>query len=111
MPRNCVNNPYKFCYACGEITFAAQKRTICPVVKSACFFYFRVKVGELGKPWAPYFGQERPFAVFMHSISHSTGSSSVDMPIPDSPKEYQFVNDYVEEEEFIRIGTTNEQVF
>jgi len=36
------------------MTFAAQKRTISPVVKTAYFHYFGVKVGDQDKPWAPH---------------------------------------------------------
>jgi hypothetical protein len=54
MPRKCVNAVDNFCYVCGEMTFAAQKRTISPVVKTAYFHYFGVKVGDQDKPWAPH---------------------------------------------------------
>ena len=33
MPRNCVNSPDSFCYICGEVTFASEKRNITAVVK------------------------------------------------------------------------------
>ncbi|GFX87275.1 hypothetical protein TNCV_3820051 [Trichonephila clavipes] len=49
--------------------------------------------------------EERPFALSLHSISHSA-----DMPIPDPPKKYNIVR-YVEENEFIRPGTSHDQDF
>ncbi|GFR13818.1 hypothetical protein TNCT_731651 [Trichonephila clavata] len=54
MPRNYVNNLENFCYVWDEMTFAAQKRTISPVVKTACFLCFGVKVGEQDKPCSPH---------------------------------------------------------
>ncbi|GFQ69441.1 hypothetical protein TNCT_723631 [Trichonephila clavata] len=69
------------------MTFVAQKLTISLVVKTAYSLYFRVKVSELRKPWAP------------NLVTHS-----VDMPIPDPPKKYETAKDYVEEEDFIKPG-------
>ncbi|GFQ65467.1 uncharacterized protein TNCT_323981 [Trichonephila clavata] len=36
------------------MTFAAHKRAISPVVKTAYFLYFGIKVVELDKPWAQH---------------------------------------------------------
>ncbi|GFU11487.1 hypothetical protein TNCV_4742281 [Trichonephila clavipes] len=36
---------------------------------------------------------------------------SVDMPIPEPPKKYEIVKNYVEEEEFIRDGTSYDSDF
>ena len=51
MPRICVNNPDKFCYICGAVTFASQKRKITAVVKKAYYFYFGCQVGDQDKSW------------------------------------------------------------
>ena len=55
IPRICVNNPDKFCYICGAVTFASQKRKITAVVKKAYYFYFGCQVGDQDKSWAPHY--------------------------------------------------------
>lgn len=54
MPRHCVNSADNFCYICGEVTFADQKRTISATVKKAYHLYFGCQVGDQDKPWAPH---------------------------------------------------------
>ncbi|GFQ79435.1 hypothetical protein TNCT_500191 [Trichonephila clavata] len=68
-------------------------RTISPVVKTAYFFYFGVKVGELDKPCT------------QHPVTHSAT-----VPILDPPKKYEIERDFVEEE-FIRTGTSHNPDF
>ena len=55
MPRICVNNPDKFCYICGAVTFASQKRKVTAVVKKAYYLYFGCQVGDQDKSWAPHY--------------------------------------------------------
>ena len=54
MPRKCVNTVDNFCYICGEVTFANQKKSITSKVKKAYHAYFECKVGDQDKPWAPH---------------------------------------------------------
>jgi len=54
MPRTCVNNADNFCYVCGEVTFASQKRSITTMVKKAYHLYFGCKIGDQDKMWAPH---------------------------------------------------------
>ncbi|XP_029451745.1 zinc finger protein 544-like isoform X3 [Rhinatrema bivittatum] len=54
MPRTCVNNADNFCYVCGEVTFASQKRSITALVKRAYYLYFGCKIGDQDKSWAPH---------------------------------------------------------
>ncbi|GBN34360.1 hypothetical protein AVEN_107476-1 [Araneus ventricosus] len=54
MPCICVNSVYNFCYVCGELTFAAQKKIISVVVKKAYHLYFGCKIGDQDKDWAPH---------------------------------------------------------
>ncbi|XP_077117201.1 uncharacterized protein LOC143773722 [Ranitomeya variabilis] len=54
MPRKCANIVNNFCYVCGYVTFANQRRPITPLVKTAYHHYFGVKVGDQEKPWAPH---------------------------------------------------------
>lgn len=54
MPRNCVNSANNFCYICGEVTFAAQKKNIGATVKKAYHLYFGCKIGDQDKDWAPH---------------------------------------------------------
>lgn len=53
MPRKCVNSVDNFCYVCGEVTFASQKRELTPLIKTAYYHYFDCKIDE-DKPWAPH---------------------------------------------------------
>ena len=54
MPRRCINNANNFCYICGKVTFAAQKKTISPIVRKAYHLYFGCKIGNQDKDWAPH---------------------------------------------------------
>lgn len=51
MPRKCVNTVDNFCYICGEVTFANQKKSITSQVKKAYHAYFGCKVGDQDKPY------------------------------------------------------------
>ena len=54
MPRNCANSADSFCYICGEVTLAGQKRAITPLVKKSYQFYLECKIGDQDKSWAPH---------------------------------------------------------
>lgn len=54
MPRTCTNNANCFCYICGKMTFASQKRSITPMVKKAYHLYFGCKTSDQDKNWAPH---------------------------------------------------------
>jgi len=46
MPHNCVNSADTFCYICGEVTFARQRKAITTIVNFGC------KIGDQDKSWA-----------------------------------------------------------
>ena len=54
MRRNCVDSADKFCYICGELTFASQRKFITAIVKNAYHLYFGCKMGDRDKSWAPH---------------------------------------------------------
>ena len=54
MPGKCVNRADSFCYVCGKVTFASQKRALTQIVKKAYHLYFGCKVGDQDKSWAPH---------------------------------------------------------
>jgi hypothetical protein len=54
MPRHCVNSADNFCYICGEVTFAGQRKIITAIVKKANYLYFGCKIGDQDKTWAPH---------------------------------------------------------
>ncbi|CAH2014076.1 unnamed protein product [Acanthoscelides obtectus] len=54
MSRKCVNNPDQFCYVCGDVTFASQRRSITPLITKAYQLYFGCKLGDQDKQWAPH---------------------------------------------------------
>lgn len=54
MSRSCVNSVDLFCYVCGEVTLASQRRSITPLIKKAYHLYFGCKLGDQDKKWAPH---------------------------------------------------------
>ena len=52
--RKCLNNPDSFCYICGSFTIPSQRASINVFVKQAYFAFFKVKLGDQNKPWAPH---------------------------------------------------------
>ncbi|XP_069623312.1 uncharacterized protein [Ranitomeya imitator] len=52
--RKCLSNPDSFCYICGVFTIPVQRANISAFVKQAYFAYFKVKLGDQDKPWAPH---------------------------------------------------------
>ncbi|QQP48991.1 Uncharacterized protein FKW44_009491, partial [Caligus rogercresseyi] len=52
--RSCRNNPDIFCYICGEYTLSGDRKNITGFVKRAYMAYFKVKLGDQDKSWAPH---------------------------------------------------------
>ena len=52
--RHCVNSPDLFCYICGEYTLKDNIRPITDFLKHAYHLYFKVKLGDQDKSWAPH---------------------------------------------------------
>ncbi|KAK3769485.1 hypothetical protein RRG08_027055 [Elysia crispata] len=52
--RKCVTSPDSFCYVCGSFMAPKQKRNISDFVKRAYFSYFKMKLGDQDKTWAPH---------------------------------------------------------
>lgn len=52
--RKCLNNPDSFCYICGSFTIPSQRANISVFVKQSYFAYFKVKLGDQDKLWAPH---------------------------------------------------------
>ena len=50
----CVKNPEYFCYICGCFTIPSQRKNISTFVKQAYFAYFKAKLGDQDKSWAPH---------------------------------------------------------
>ena len=51
--RSCVNDPNVFCYIYGEYTLEHNRKLITDFVKQAYLAYFKVKLGDQDKSWAP----------------------------------------------------------
>ena len=49
--RGCLNKANSFCYACGDFTTVAQRRTIPSLLRTAYFHYFDSKIGDQEKFW------------------------------------------------------------
>ena len=52
--RQCKNNPNKFCYICGKLTFAKEKHSITSHIKKLYKAYFHCDIGDQEKTWAPH---------------------------------------------------------
>ena len=52
--RSCCSDPDKFCYICGQYTFKKQRKAITDFVRKVHLAYFKVKLGDQDKPWAPH---------------------------------------------------------
>lgn len=55
MHRKCLNSKDSFCYTCGELLFANERRNWTSGLKKLYELYFGCKVGDEDKPWAPHF--------------------------------------------------------
>lgn len=53
-PRGCVISPDCFCFICGEYTVKRQQRNVSDFVKKVYFAYFKLKLGDQDKAWAPH---------------------------------------------------------
>ena len=54
MSRKCKNNKDSFCYTCGEFVFKENRKTIDEFYKKAYYTYFKIKLGDQDKTWAPH---------------------------------------------------------
>lgn len=54
MSRLCKNHPDKFCYICGELTLAKDRRQITDLTKTLYNKYFKCPIGDQNKTWAPH---------------------------------------------------------
>ena len=52
--RQCLHSAQKFCYICGCYIFDSKVRQIDSFVKKLYFAYFKVKVGDQDKRFAPH---------------------------------------------------------
>ena len=50
----CKYSPDSFCYVCGEYMVEKQRCNISNFVKDAYNAYFKIKLGDQDKPWAPH---------------------------------------------------------
>ena len=52
--RQCRTDPSRFCYICGELTFAREKRSITSHIKKIYDTYFDCCLGDQDKSWVPH---------------------------------------------------------
>ena len=52
--RKCLNDPDHFCYICGQYKLVEQLRPITDSVKKVYLAYFKIKLGDQDKDWAPH---------------------------------------------------------
>ena len=52
--RKCCNDPDIFCYICGCFTLPPQRRNITTFIKRMYLAYFKVRLGDQDKSWAPH---------------------------------------------------------
>ena len=54
MSRRCINDKDSFCYTCGEFVFKENRKTIDEFYMKAYYTYFKIKLGDQDKTWAPH---------------------------------------------------------
>ncbi len=54
MSRACKNHPNRFCYICGQVIFKDHESNITDFVKQSYYDYFKIKLGDQDKPFAPH---------------------------------------------------------
>ena len=52
--RSCLTDPNVFCYICGEYTLQSNRKGSSEFVKQAYLAYFKVRLGDQDKAWAPH---------------------------------------------------------
>ena len=52
--RSCYNDIDKFCYNCGQYTVKDKMKANTNFVRKGYLAYFKVKLGDQDKPWAPH---------------------------------------------------------
>ena len=52
--RQCKTDPSRFCYICGELTFAKEKHSITSHIKKMYKAYFDCYLGDQDMSWAPH---------------------------------------------------------
>ena len=52
--RQCKTYPNRFCYICGELTFAKEKRSTTSHIKKMYKAYFDCHLGDQDRSWAPH---------------------------------------------------------
>ena len=52
--RSCLNNPNDLCHICGQYTLLSNRNGISEFVKRAYLAYFKVRLGDQDKAWAPH---------------------------------------------------------
>lgn len=83
MPRKCINDPNSFCYICGEVVFAVQRRNITPVIKTAYNLYFGefCKLGDQNKSWAPHICCKTCYTNLLDWLNHRRPSMPFAIPV------------------------------
>ena len=54
MSRRCITGKDSFCYTCAEFVFKENRRTIDKFYMKAYYTYFKIKLGNQDKTWAPH---------------------------------------------------------
>ena len=75
--RRCLNEPNVFYYICGDYTLEHNRKTINNFVNRAYLVYFKVTLGDQGKPWAPHIVC-KPFVEYLRQWT-SKSRKSIDV--------------------------------
>ncbi|GBN88652.1 hypothetical protein AVEN_204563-1 [Araneus ventricosus] len=114
-PRGYVISPNNFCFICGECTVESQQRNISDFVKKVYFAYFKLKLGDQDKQWAPHkkYQFRTHLRVWMVSggilrmaTHYRTGTNSSDFYVDDGPQPFSQsdLNDLVRDLGFSKDG-------
>ena len=81
MSRACVNSANKFCYICGEIVLKHLRRNITKPIEEACKQYFKCKLGDQDKDWAPHVVCNRCATCLLRWMKNGKNKMPFDVPM------------------------------
>ena len=80
--RTCVNDPNTFCFICGEYSmFKQNRRGIDANISKWYYAYFRMKLGDQDKPWAPHNVCQRCYLDLFNWWKHKQTSLRFGIPM------------------------------
>lgn len=78
---NCYKKVNNFCYICGNYMLDSKRKNITPNVHSLFQEYFKMKIGDQDKPWAPHVVCSTCVST-LNNWKKSNGKTQFDFAVP-----------------------------